>query len=492
MDGGIETRIDTRELIKLCAVDSILYSRVFFPGTARQVSPGFHKEIWALLDAPEDQYVGIEVFRGGAKTSLIRLNISKRVAYGVSRTILVVSASQSHAIRTVRWIKKQVEVNSSWAQTFQLTKGSKWADDEAEVKNNLTGTSTFILAVGITGQIRGVNLDDYRPDFIIADDPCDEENSGTKEQRTKTAELFFGALAPGLAPRSESPFSKMVLLQTSLSREDLINSAHADPQWKTFKFSVFSIGPSGERISSWPSRWPLEELEEMKESYTRRGQLYLWLREYECTVTSPEEAPLKVEALRYFDSDPAAMVVYIGIDPAREKSKNPHKSCMSVIGKYKGDVYLLDYFVQVRANPDELWNAFYAAAMRWRPFKVGIETVAYQQALAWYFRKKMVEVGVFWTIHELEDRRSKANRIVQELAGLASEGHLYVRPSQEEWIQAYRNWRIGEDNDLLDSTALACTTAGNLLLSSDDDDFSALPFLDESKIEPLSLSFGCP
>lgn len=227
-----------REIVELAAVDSVFYSRTFFPQTFRQTSPLFHRQIWDLLDSPEDQYIGMEVFRGGAKTTLARANISKRIAYGISRVILPVSASLAHASRTIRWLRKQMETNVKWTSTYNLRKGSKWTDEELEIVNETAECSIYILAVGITGQIRGVNLDDYRPDFILADDPCDEENSGTPEQRKKTAALFFGALAPGLAPRSEQKFSKMALLQTSLDKEDLINTAHNDPQWKTVRFSI--------------------------------------------------------------------------------------------------------------------------------------------------------------------------------------------------------------------------------------------------------------
>jgi hypothetical protein len=476
-------------LIELAAADPIFFSRAFFPKTARQKSPWFHSQIWNLLETGGNPYVGIEVFRGGAKTTIVRLNLAKRISYSISRTILIVSASQSHAARSVRWLKSQVEKNATWANTFRLRKGNKWTDEEIEIVNGITGESTFVLAVGITGQIRGVNLEDYRPDFIVADDPCDEENSGTDEQLKKTAELFFGALAPGLAPRSECPNAMMVLLQTSISNKDLINTAHKDPQWRTFKFPII-VDKEGVKASAWPDRWTLEELVQMKESYTRRGQLYLWLREYECTITSPEEAPLKMDALRYYEVSPESMIVYFGLDPARPKSKNPHKSCLSAVGRVGRDVYLLEYFTQTNVNPDELWNSFYAMALRWRPFMVGVETIAYQQALAWYFRKKMVEVGVFWQVKEVEDRRRKADRIIQEIAGLASEGHLYVRPTQDEWIEAYRSWRVGEDQDLLDSTALAIALSGNLVLSVGDE--SAIPLLDESNIPDLQLELGCP
>lgn len=489
---NIDQDLSPRELVELAAVDSVFYSRTFFPGTFKQISPLFHRRIWDLLDDPLSQYIGVEVFRGGAKTTLARTNISKRIAYGISRVILPVSASLSHASRTVRWLRRQIEENRKWTKTFGLHKGSKWTDEELEIVNETAECNIHVLAVGITGQIRGVNLDDHRPDFILADDPCDEENSGTPEQRKKTAALFFGALAPGLAPRSEMKHSKMALLQTSLDKEDLINSAHADPQWQTVKFPVYQINQDQMRESAWPARWSLEELNAMKEGYARRGQLHLWLREYECTVTSPEDAPLKPEWLRFYDTPPEAGVVYIGIDPAISESRGAHKLAMVVIKVRGPDVYILDHFSQSGVNPEEAWNKFLVFALQYRPYQVPVEAIAFQRALAFYFREKMKASGTFWAILEYQDRRKKMDRILQAYVGRATEGHLYVRPTDTDFIDEWTSWRVNQDSDLLDAGAIALSAASNLLLLSGDGDDTVMPLLDESRIEKLAWNRPSP
>lgn len=489
------SQFNRKELVDLAAVDPLFFSQVFFPNTFRQQSPPLHAEIYNLLESPDKQFVGLEVFRGSGKTSLARAHIAKRIAYGMSRTMLPVSASLNAATRTVRWVKRQVETNRLWTSTFGIRKGKKWTDEEIEVISDAAGFSIYVLAVGILGQVRGVNLEDYRPDFILADDPCDEENSGTAEQRQKTAALFFGALAPGLAPRSEVPWSKMALLQTGLSRgagtaddpHDLINIAHEDPMWHTVKYGILTADGK----SAWPERWSTEEVLQMKEAYTRRGQLHIWLREYECTITSPEEAPLKVEWLRYYDTPPESMVVYFGLDPAREKAKAAHKTCISVIGVRGNDRYLLDYFSQKGVNPEETWTEFYRMAMKWRPYMLGVEAIAYQQMLAWYFRQKMRQLGTFWNVREVEDKRKKRDRILQEIVPHASNGHLHVPADANEWISEYRNWRTNQDSDLLDSTALALALSSNLIIPAEDDDI-VLPFMDESKYKPVELETWCP
>ena len=96
--------------------------------------------------------------------------------------------------------------------------------------------------------------------LIIVDDPSDEENTNSPESRKKISDLFFGSLEKSLAPRAESPDAKIVLLQTSLDTEDLINACHRDLQWATRKYSCFdSTGRS-----RWEAAFPTTELQASK------------------------------------------------------------------------------------------------------------------------------------------------------------------------------------------------------------------------------------
>ena len=171
------------EIVELAAVDSTFYAHHFFPKAFRQGTPDFHKELWGVLEHPGNRHVAIKVFRGGAKTTLLRCFTSKRIAYGISHTILFVSETQDHAIRSVEWIKKAVEFNRQWSEVFQLRPGKKWTGAEIEILHGVDDYPIRIIALGITGQTRGVNIDDYRPDLIVVDDPCNEENTATPEQR---------------------------------------------------------------------------------------------------------------------------------------------------------------------------------------------------------------------------------------------------------------------------------------------------------------------
>lgn len=459
----IDDQVSVEEAVALGAVDSDFYGRTFFPKTVRQKSPGFHKDMDVLLDNPKNRYVSFSIFRDGAKTTKVRLFLSKRIAYGISHTILIVGKSQDHAKRTVKWLMKQVEYNRPWATTFGLKKGSKWTPEECEIFHGTDEYPITILAVGITGSIRGINIDDWRPDLIVLDDPCDEENTATPEARQKMEDLVFGALQKSLSPATESPDATMVLMQTPLVTEDLLDVTLKDPQWASLKISCFL--ENGE--SSWASRYPTATLLEDKEAHVRRNQLSLWMREKEVTIISRETAAFKEEWLQTYALAPDGGLVYIGIDPTpppkdanaiKVVNKKLDDAVIIVIKFINGQVYLLDYYITKSPDPGEFLSELFRLAFMYQPFMIGIETSMHQRTLKWELDKEMQRRQQWYTVIPVEDKRNKEVRILQVVSRYASNGVIHVKHEHTEFIQQYATYQAmvpRQRDDILDAFTIA-------------------------------------
>jgi hypothetical protein len=477
-------------------VDTTFYGKQFFPKTLRQDTPLFHRNFWEGFEDNSIDLFGAEIFRGGGKTTLTRVGISKRIAFGISRNILAIAISEAMAIHTIRWLKKQVEQNQYWTSTFELQRGTKWTDEWIEIQHGPMGFTINILAKGMTSGLRGLNLDDYRPDFIFCDDISNEETVGTPEQRTKNRELFFGALVPSLAPKSEAPMRKLVLAQTSLHKEDIISLAHKDPAFRTVCYPKLVEKSDGVQESAWESRFPLAQVLQEKEEYTKRKQLHTWLKEYGCKIVSRETAPLDSLQLQYWKALPTNLLYFIGLDPAVSKKRQAHRTAAAVVGlqPQTGDIYLLTHFAQVGKMPDEMWNWLVQQYRQYRPRKIGAETIGFQKFLKWYFETKMLETRTFFAVEEVEDRRSKPDRIIQAFSGLASQGKLWVNENHTDFVQGYTEWTEDVDWDLGDAVAQAITLANPWLAMADgsvlnDEDY---PMEDEKDIPDITYEGGCP
>jgi hypothetical protein len=350
-----------------------------------------------------------------------------------------------------------------------------------------------VIAKGMTSGLRGLNLDDWRPDFIYLDDICNEENTATEEQRKKVEGLVFGALAPSLAPKVEAPLRKMVLTQTALHKEDPISMAHKDPSWLTVKYPKLYQNEDNRWFSAWPELYPIEGIIKEKEAYIQRRQAHIWLREYECKLVSSENAAFDTSWLQYWDVLPVGMRVYIGIDPARSSRKEAHRTACVAIGVHQSNTYLLDYMAQVGKNPDEIWTWLETAVRRWHPRQVGVESIAYQQMLAWYLRQKMIERNFFFPVKEVQDRRAKPDRIRQAYTGIASNGKFFVNAQHVQFITEFAEYADSVDSDLLDAGAQAIVLANPWQASGyDENEVIEGMYIEEKNIPDLEWEGNAP
>ena len=457
----MENKLTTAELVKLSALDNGLYERTFFAKTVRQSTPQFHREMDDALYS-DSRFVSIKVFRGGAKTTKLRLYASKKIAYGIAHTILFVSRTQDHASKSIEWLKRAVEFNKLWSGVYGLRSGAKWTGTDIEIIHGVDEYPIRVFAVGITGQVRGFNIDDYRPDLIIVDDADDEETTGTSEQIKKTSDLFFGALAKSLAPESEAPHAKMVHLQTPLTAGDLCDVASKDPQWLSLTFGCFD--EHGE--SRWPERFSTAVLQADKIAHIKRGQLALWMREMECEIVPEGGAAFAPENIRYWDLLPDAATYIITIDPASSAEKEADDQVVMLSALWGSKIFLVDYTAEKGEMPEAVCQTIFQWARSYNILGIWAESVSYQRVLAHLIELEMRRRRVFIPVHRYEDRRRKSDRIIQAIGAATGYGLLYVRETHSKFLQQYYKYspRSKGHDDVLDALAIALDVSKELHL----------------------------
>lgn len=416
-----------KEAAQLAAVDGVFFSRYFFPRTARQAPPGFHSQMWNILDDPAARFASFMVFRDAAKTTLCRLFTAKRIAYGLSRTAIYVGKSQDHSARSIEWLLKQIEFNTLFARTFGLRQGSKWTGTEVEIINDVLGQTTRIIAFGITGSIRGVNVDDYRPDLIVGDDICDEENTATAEARQKIIDLWFGALRGSLAPASENADAKQVLLGTMLDPGDVNSLCLADPGWKSLRVPI--IDAQGE--SAWPSRWTTPDILKDKEDHARINKLSLWMREKMCEWVASEDAMFKEEWFTTtYDKVPDNLTIIGASDYAASRNAGDHTE-HGVFGlDFNGNLYVLDWFYGQVAS-DELVERQCDLILRNKPCLWAGETGPLRRAIEPFLTQRMNQRQAYCRLEWLPSITSKDAR-AQGFQAMAAMGKVWF-PRNAPW-----------------------------------------------------------
>jgi hypothetical protein len=424
----------------------------------------------------------LQVFRGGAKTSFMRTLTAKRVGYSISRTILYIGKSEGHAVRSVDWIRRQVQHNRLFADTFQLRPGKKWSGVEAQIEHGIDEVPIWVVGMGITGSVRGLNLDDFRPDFIALDDVLDEENTATAEQRAKTNDLIYGALKESLSPASEIPDAMMLGCQTPINRDDYSVKAEHDSEWDFLRIGCWTPEtadlPLEEQRSAWPARWSNETLRGEKRAAQARNQASIWSREKECRVVAAEDLAFRTEWLGRWEALPLGMTHTLAIDPVPPPTKHQIAAgfekkdyeALAVVGHYGSRCFVRE--VVVNRGHDPLWtvNEFFRLARKYNVLWAIVEVVGYQATLAWLLRQAMSVRRQYYAIHEFNDGHSKFHRIVGGLTELASSGHLLIppdgapegvnnSPGMQMFVQQFSQYPKVSNDDALESVAVACSAA---------------------------------
>lgn len=493
----INERLSIEEIVKLGAVDSIFFSRYFFPTECRQESPQIHRELWDLFE--RNRYSNAQVFRGGAKTTTARIFTAKRIAYGLGHTILYISKSESHAVLSVEWLKQQIEYNEEYSSIFHLRAGDKWTAGDIEILHGADKYPIRVMALGASGSIRGVNVKSFRPDTIVVDDPCDEENTATPEQRQKLTELFFGGIKESLVPASEDPTACLALLQTPLAKDDLTDVCYKSSEFKSIRIGILTSEDEGSAESAWPSRWSKEEILAEKHSALERNQLSLWMREKMCLLIARETSEFKAEWLKYYEVLPPKAMFIGAIDPApvqsdesRMKGAKTDLQAIMVCAYWRGNKYVVEYETARDQDPEAVARAVERLGRKYQVRRWGVEGVAYQRTLKWYLEREMqagrlthvriVELGV----RGKGIPKGKTERIIQAHSGRASSGCLYVKKDQYQFISDFTQFPNVTYKDLLDASAMCDMTIspqaeqGSDILYDEDD----IPALDWKRAAP--------
>lgn len=473
------------ELVDLCAVDDRLFCKTFFPGTFRDEFPDYADKIDDAL-ASCNRYINLQIFRGGAKTTRCRAYAAKRIAYGQSRTIMVITAAQDKAEKSVRWLKKAVTRNRFFASTFQLRQGHKWAENEIEIIHGLYGHTVAVVAFGIHGSVRGVNIDDYRPDLILVDDVVDEENSATPLQRDKIENLILGAVKNTLAPASESPDAKLVLMQTPLNAEDVSMKAAKDPQYLTVRQPCWTSEtenlPLEMRKSVWERRFPTADLIKDKIGHIARNKVSIFSREMEVRIVAAESAAFKREWLKFYDYEDLPninkMYTVISIDPVPPPSpiavaKGLHKrdfEAISAVSYYRGDYYLLALEMNRGHDPSWTIRTVFELALRWKAKEIVVETHAYQATLAWLLEQAMRIKKIYIPVFQDADKRAKVDKITEAFKLVCPFGNFLLHASMSNFISNFCDYDNVPHDDDLDSVAQGIKRLVAIQIADNDDD----------------------
>lgn len=389
-----------KEILTNMYEDPLLFSLTVLSAHFYKEPGQIHKEIFKQI-SKEYKFQTIVAPRGIAKSTCISLSyVLHQVCFQRVKFVIILSDTYTQAKEFLDAIKKEIETNEILKSLFGQLVGDTWKEGEI-----VTSTGIKIVAKGSEMKIRGLKFGKHRPDLIIIDDLENDELVESKDRREKLEKWYFGSVIPALSENG-----RILIIGTILHYDSLLNKLSKSEEYHPLFYSIIMNGKS-----VWPARYSIESINDLKESYTKRGLLDVFQCEYMNQPITNENAIFKQEYFRYFELNDYELIKtlnkFIIVDPAISKKETADDTVILVAGiSSKNAFYILEY-INGKMDPGETINNIFQLADKWHPAKIGIESVAYQKSLVWFLSEEMKRRNKFYIIEELKADADKERRI---------------------------------------------------------------------------------
>ena len=347
-----------------------------------------------------------------------------------------------------------------------------------------------IEATGLLGDVTGGHFKK-----ILIDDIIDDENSRTPDSRENVWKWLNGTIVPLLEPGGQ-----ILAIGTHKHYDDVYTRMEESSAWYVIKEQAiiempksyeYVIDPEtgvatdvkniqGNYKVLWPEKWNIKRLLLQRNAM---GSI-LFNREYQNDATGLKGKLLKDSWLNWYAINPKrqkgdikgcppweSMEIYQGYDLAIKKNeKNDYFVCTTMgVTKDPFRIYILDWYRDKISFPEQVKKVkqlFYNPPQEvwegrtWSPLQIGIESNAYQVALA-----QQVLNDSALPIKEVTSVKDKTVRITAGSVNYEN-GLVYLpvdHPQTPHFMTEYSEFDDGQHDDMLDSADITM----RLLITSD-------------------------
>lgn len=180
---------------------------------------------------------------------------------------------------------------------------------------------------------------------------------------------------------------------------------------------------------------------------------YLFANQYQNEVIPDDKKTFKPDWLRYYKSIPAGTYRFGFIDPAIGQLKRHDYTGISVIDVDVDGVWYLRVACRIRLTPTQIVDKMFELCDTFQLKALGVETVAYQEALLYILSEKMRRDKKQIPVTGIKrDKKSKQTRILG-LVPRFEWGRLLVSQGMVDFEDEYGTFPRGAHDDILDSIA---------------------------------------
>jgi hypothetical protein len=364
---SIKPESEQEELIVRLGKDHRLAHQTLFQHRHPDETPRFHFEIIDDLHGPSRRVLEL-AFRGAGKSTLAEEYICIDACYRRFRNFIIIGESFTRAAERLSAVKHELDFNEHLRTLFGDLHGSTWNEDKIELANGCV-----IQAFGRGMSLRGVKHNDVRPDACLIDDIEDEDSVNTPEGRDKTQAWLMRTLLPALAPGA-----KVRMLANMLDPDCLAVRLRKSGVWTVREYPWEHISPAGKRLATWPARFPLAHIDEVKKEYEQAGMLNEYQQEYMVEATDPSTRAFTNSLIRVVPRARKWEPTYAMYDPARSvKATSAHTG--KVVFSWVGTKLIVWEGEGELWMPDKIIEDMFQTFATYAPIEIGVEKVGLEE-----------------------------------------------------------------------------------------------------------------
>ena len=373
--------------LKVISEDRALASAMVFPHRHPQASPPFHVEIMDLWRA-EDEFVLIEAFREGAKSTLSEEFLLLEACFGNFGYCIVFGETYTKACQRLEAIKFEALKNMKLLALFGKLRvaGNVWNENQIELMNGV-----MIEAHGWEEEIRGFKWHDLRPDRAYLDDIENGERVKDKNAVDRTVRKLVLELMPAM----DKEKGKIRVTGTPLAEDCLVSRLRDNPDWTSRKYPICNGDiDDPATVATWPERYPMAWIRKKRDQAERMGQLRGFLQEYMLMAIGTADKPFVAEHIHETAIDPAAWLPKVlVVDPARTANvASSDRTGRVVLSRLGTRIYVHassgEYW-----KPDEIIRDAFETSRRYDAATVAIEKNSLDEWLLQPMRAEMLRRG---------------------------------------------------------------------------------------------------
>lgn len=431
--------------------------------------PDFHIEIFSEMTHADVSRLVIAIPRAHAKTTLAKLCCVWYLLFSDYRFVLYVSGSHDLVVPYVNDIVSFLET-PNFIAVFGQVEWLKRQDGVGVYKFRIPSIDKVCILRGLgSGQrIRGINVDNERPQLAVVDDAEDDDDVDTDEMRYKLRRWWFGAFLKCLNPFH----NKIIAAGNLLSSRSLLQHLIESPSWRSYLYGC--LRENGEPL--WADMWSIEALRADFREYEDAGMVARWFAEMLNQPIAEGGGVIRPEEITYgVERTPGEPEFgFITVDPAISRERWADRAAIAAHGWIDEEQYwqVVKYDSWRGIDTTKLYYAAIGLASEWGFRVIGVESGAMQGVVEHHFNhlRLLNNHTNFIFVPLKSGNRRKTERIASWAAQLrASEtqsaSYALTRGDYQATHQLlrYEPTRRKNDDDIIDCLAYGPQMASRYL-----------------------------